>query len=225
MVGIIAFVLGYVLVGFTCYVTMADVEKWLPVHYHLWIIIVASYTIFFVTLLFCKFVKRSVQNSIATWLFDWPARLLLVLILLASALSAFHVEDIRVCYIIDGAAVFIYLLSLLVSIRTQKHIENVQKVVGQQRVLIDEVRKASLSLCVVAKSLPPEYTGVLQHIEGIKEELRYLSPSANPDASRIEESILKQLQDLKNECLAGQAIIPQRLSLIEACIAERKNIY
>ena len=225
MLSIITFIAGYAILGFTCYVSMANVEEWKNVHYHLWAIVAVSYAILFGTLLFSKFIAKSVDNKIATWVLDWPARCLVVAVLAASAGLAFYIDNFNICLIIDGVAVFIYLLALILTTRTTKHIENVQATEDQKRVLIDEVRKASLSLNIVAQSLPDEFAPQKKQIEAIKEELRYLSPSSNGEALRLEESILKQLQDLKNDCISGQGILPGRISLINACIAERKNIY
>ena len=225
MLRIIAFILGYAILGFTCYVTMADVAEWKTAHYHLWIIVFVNYSILFGTLLFSKFITKSVDNKIPTWLFDWPARCVLVAILAMSAGLGFFVDNFNICYIVDASAVFIYLLALILTSGTAKHITKVQATQEQNRVLIDEVRKASLSLNIVAQNMPDEFAMQKKQIETIKEELRYLSPSSNKDALRLEESILKQLQELQNECASGQGILPGRISLISACIAERKNIY
>jgi len=225
MLGMIAFIAGYALLGFTCYVTMADVAEWNVAHYHLWIVAAVCYTIFFGTLLFSKFLTKSVDGQIGTWAFDWPARILLVIILGASAGLGFFVENFNICYIVDGVGVFVFLLALVLSSRTTKHIQIVQQVQVRNRVLIDEVRKASLSLNILAQGLPDEFAAQKKQIESIKEELRYLSPSPNEEAHRLEESILKQLEDMKNDCVSGQGILPQRISLINVCIAERKNIY
>lgn len=225
MLRIIAFILGYAILGFTCYVTMAGVDEWKTPHYHLWIIVFVNYSILFGTLLFSKFIAKSIDNKIPTWIFDWPARCVLAVVLAMSAGLGFFVDNFNICYIVDASAVFIYLLALIVSTGTAKHIVNVQTTQKQNRVLIDEVRKASLSLNIVAQNMPDEFAMQKKQIEAIKEELRYLSPSSNEDALRLEESILKQLQDLKNDCASGQGILPGRISLISACIAERKNIY
>lgn len=225
MVGIIAFVVGYALLGFLCYITMTGVSEWNVAHYHLWPVAVVCYTIVFGSLLFSKFITKSVDNSVGTWIFDWPARIILVVMLSASAALGFFVENINYCYFIDGAGLFIYLVALVCSTRTAKHIEKVQVVEVQNRALIDEVRKASLSLNIVAQNMPDEFAQQKKMIEAIKEELRYLSPSSSQDAHRIEESILKQLENLKNDCVSGQGILTQRIALINACIAERKNIY
>ena len=144
MLRIIAFILGYAILGFTCYVTMADVAEWKTAHYHLWIIVFVNYSILFGTLLFSKFITKSVDNKIPTWLFDWPARCVLVAILAMSAGLGFFVDDFNICYIVDASAVFIYLLALILTSGTAKHITKVQATQEQNRVLIDEVRKASL---------------------------------------------------------------------------------
>lgn len=225
MLSIITFIAGYVILGFTCYVSMANVTEWKNVHYHLWIIVAVCYAILFGTLLFSKFITKSVDNRIATWLFDWPARCLVVAILGASAVLGFFIDNFNICLIVDGLAVFIYLLALILASGTTKHIEKVQITETHQRALIDEVRKASLSLNIVAQGMPDEFAMQKKQIEAIKEELRYLSPSSNEEAHRLEESILKQLQDLKNDCISGKGILPGRIPLINACIAERKNIY
>ncbi len=225
MIGIITFVFGYFLLGFVCYVTMANVPEWTAVHYHLWFIVAICYTILSGTLLFSKFIAKNVDKRIATWLFDWPARSLLVAMLGISAGLGFYVENINACYILDAASVFIYMLALVLTRGTTKHIQNVQKEENQKRVLIDEVRKASLSLGIVAQNLPDEFSAQKKQIEAIKDDLRHLSPSSNSEAISLEESILKQLQEIKNDCISGQGILPQRISLINACIAERKNIY
>ena len=225
MLRIIAFILGCAILGFTCYVTMADVAEWKTAHYHLWIIVFVNYTIFFGTFLFSTFITNSVDNKIPTWIFDWPARCILVVVLAISAGLGFFVDNFNVCSIVDASAAFIFLLTLILSTGTAKHIERVQTTQKQNRVLIDEVRKASLSLNIVAQNMPDEFAMQKKQIEAIKDELRYLSPSSNEGASRLEESILKQLQDLKNDCASGHGILPGRISLISACIAERKNIH
>lgn len=225
MLRIITFIAGFVILGFTCYVTMADVAEWKNVHYHLWIIIGVCYAILFGTLLFSKFISKPVDNSIATWLFDWPARCLVIVMLAASAVMAFYISNFNICLIVDGLAVFLYLVAMILTTGTKKHIEKVQTVEIQKRVTIDDVRKASLTLNIVAQGMPDEFATQKKQIEMIKEELRYLSPSSNEEARRLEESILKQLQDIKNDCISGQGILPGRISLINACIAERKNIY
>jgi len=225
MIGIITFIFGYFLLGFVCYVTMANVPEWTAVHYHLWFIVAICYTILSGTLLFSKFIAKNVDKRIATWLFDWPVRSLLVAMLGISAGLGFYVENINACYILDAASVFIYLLALVLTRGTTNHIQNVQKEENQKRVLIDEVRKASLSLSVVAQSMPDEFAEQKKRIETIKDDLRHLSPSSNAEALRLEESILKQLQEIKNDCVSGQGVLPQRFPLIQACIAERKNIY
>ncbi len=221
----IAFILGYAILGFTCYVMMADVAEWKTPHYHLWIIVFVSYSILFGTLLFSKIIAKSVDNKIPTWIFDWPARCALVAMLAVSAGLGFFVDNFNICYIVDASAVFIYLLALILTSGTAKHITQVQTAQEQNRVLIDEVRKASLSLNIVVQNMPDEFAMQKKQIEVIKEELRYLVPSSNKEALRLEESILKQLQELKNECISGQGILPERIPLISACIAERKNIY
>lgn len=225
MIGIITFIFGYFLLGFVCYVTMANVPEWTAVHYHLWFIMAICYTILSGTLLFSKFIAKNVDKRIATWLFDWPVRSLLVTMLGISAGLGFYVENINSCYILDAASVFIYLLALVLTRGTTNHIQNVQKEENQKRVLIDEVRKASLSLGIVAQNLPDEFSAQKKQIEAIKDDLRHLSPSSNSEAISLEESILKQLQEIKNDCISGQGILPQRISLINVCIAERKNIY
>lgn len=225
MIGIITFIFGYALLGFICYVTMANVPEWGAVHYHLWIVVAICYAILFGTLLFSKFITKSVDNRIATWIFDWQARLALVVVLGVSAGLGFFVKNMNFCYILDALAVFLYLLALVLTTRTTSHIQNVQKVENQKRVLIDEIRKASLSLGIVAQNLPDEFSAQKKQIEAIKDDLRHLSPSSNSEAISLEESILKQLQEIKNDCISGQGILPQRISLINACIAERKNIY
>lgn len=225
MMGIIAFIAGYALLGFTCYVTMNNVPEWTVVHYHLWIIVAICYAVIFGSLLFSKFITKSVDERIGTWFFDWPARCLFVIILAVSAGLGFYIDNFNICYIIDGVAVFLYMLALVCSTKTTKHILTVQQVEVKNRVLIDEVRKASLSLSIVTQSLPDEFAIQKKRVEAIKEELRYLSPSSNQDAHRIEESILKQLLELKDDCIAGRGILPQRIALLNACIAERKTIY
>ena len=224
MIGIIAFILGYVLLGFTCYITMADVQVWTVAHYHLWIIVFFDYTILFATLLFSRLLSSTVESQFGKWIFDWPARILLAAILAISASLGFYIENFNICYLVDGLGVFIYLLALVCSTRTTAHIQHVQVKEAQNRVLIDEVRKASLALNIVAQSMPDEFSTQKKQIESIKEELRYLSPSSSQDAHRIEESILKQLQDLKNDCLGNPGILTQRIALLNACIAERKII-
>ena len=225
MLRIVAFILGYAILAFTCYVTIDGVAEWKTPHYHLWVIVFVNYSILFGTLLFSKLITKSVDNRIPTWIFDWPARCGLVAVLMISAGLGFYVNNFNICYIVDASAVFIYLLALILTTGTAKHITKVQAAQEQNRILIDEVRKASLSLNIVAQNMPDEFAVQKKQIEAIKEELRYLSPSSNKDALRLEESILKQLQELKNDCVSGQGILPGRISLISACIAERKNIY
>lgn len=225
MIKVVAFIAGYVILGLICYITMADVSEWKNAHYHLWIIVAINYAILFGTLLFSEFITKSTDSKLATWLFDWPARCIMVAILTVSAGLAFYIDNFMVCITMDVFAIFIYLLALVLTFGTKKHIENVQKTETNNRILIDEVRKASLSLNIVAQNMPDEFATQKKQIESIKEELRYLCPSSNADAHKLEESILKQLEDLKNDCMSGQGILPGRISLINACIAERKNIY
>lgn len=225
MLKIIAFIFGYAILGFTCYVTMVDVATWNTVHYHLWVIAFVCYTILFGTFLFSAYIAKVVDEKIATWIFDWPTRIFLVFALGVSATLGFFIENINLCYIVDASAVFIYFLALILKSGTTKHIQTVQATQRQNRALIDELRRVSISLNIVVNNMPDEFAMQKKQVESIKEELRYLNPSSNTEALRLEESLLKQLQELKNECIAGQEILPGRLTLINACIAERKNIY
>ena len=227
MVNYIAFVFGYIVLALIGYITMKDVPIWDKAHYHLWIILVFSYTFFWGSILFLKFIRSAIDKYVPVWLFDWNSRIPLVLLLLASSIVSFFdfgwkIENFDISLIIDGVAIFAYLLCLCLAINTSKHIDHVQLRESNMRAAIEKIQKIANQLTIIASNVSDAEH---KDLELIKNELRYLSPSPKPEAVEIENTLLKLMLEIQQDCKAGNNVVGTKLVLVKTLLAERKVIY
>jgi hypothetical protein len=130
--------------------------------------------------------------------------------------------------IVHSVLFFLLLLGLLMSFSSGEKVKEVYIEEKQNRDRIDEMKKATKGLQIQLDNAHKVPVEIINRINELQENLRYLSPSNSSDAYALEDRFLEQIKSLSN-CLHEDPInmeaVISNIKNCERTYQERKNAY
>lgn len=126
---------------------------------------------------------------------------------------------------------FVFLIYIYFACATDSHIASVNKMEKVKRSGVDELRTKTEKLKIRSEILPSDYEDIKAKISKLSDDMRYLSPSDNDEAIRLENELISRIDGLIQDPIfvstdnIGMEATQKRIVEIELLIKERKAIY
>lgn len=127
--------------------------------------------------------------------------------------------------------IFVFVIYIYFACATDSHIARVNRMEKAKRSGVDELRAKAERLNIKSGNLPNGYEDIKTKIQKISDDMRYLSPSNNAEAIRLEDELISKINGLSlNPIFAGSEniehdTVQNEIAEIELLIRERKAIY
>lgn len=170
--------------------------------------------------------QRRVGSIGVRWFVTWTYASLAV------ALMLFGNEIVEVKFstqlIVHAVLFFFLLLGLLGAVHSSGKVRSVHEQETANRSGINELKKAIGSLKDRMNDLSglPEY--LINRVNALEEGIRFISPSNNPEAYEMEDTLIKTINDISyaiNNFSMNEEVVELNLRKCERIYQNRKKIY
>lgn len=127
--------------------------------------------------------------------------------------------------------IFAFMVYFFMACFTDDHIVTVSRQERAKMAVLQVLRRKSDNLAIKAETLGDVHKNIKDGIAGIKDDIRYLSPSDDPVAFDLEKKIENAIDEISGndiwimkENVSGQ-FIEKQLADLKVLIAQRKKIY
>lgn len=190
----VIFVVGLAVYALAFYLLNAwEAEKTVQ---FLWGAILVAYVLFFLPFIFGSLrIKTLVEDSPAVTILWTTDTIFCVLLILSGALVALGILPMKIAAIVDCVFLFFALLAVVTARATSAH---TRAVTFHETVLLkttDDIKKSANSLLSKAQSCKEltDNPKALEKLEGLVEDISYLSPTSDEGARAVEQNLLQAL--------------------------------
>ena len=127
--------------------------------------------------------------------------------------------------------IFAFMVYFFVACFTDDHIVTVSRQERSKMAVLQVLRRKSDNLAIKAETLGDVHKNIKDDIVGIKDDIRYLSPSDDPAAFDLEKKMENAIDEISGndiwvmkENVSGQ-FVEKQLADLKVLIAQRKKIY
>lgn len=195
--------------------------------------IIISSIIFFLlfTDIFAPWINNDVneEGSIGSMGLRWVFTTIYILLAIATMvfLNAFTSIEFTTQLLIHGILLFLLAIGLFMGSTLGNTIEQVQNEERIYRSSIEDMKKSSQSVLIHIQKNRMDIPQLHNQLERLITELRYLSPSKNPEARGLENQFLLEMDSIRRMTELEQIQEVQLLQLLsnaEITLQQRKNI-
>lgn len=226
--GLIAFVFGALIIVLA-YILLMQMFSFNPVAYTFsFVSILLTYILFFLPMFFGPF-TGDVAGTVLGGTFYYRGLTIYALLSAVNIALVFVFMPLAVSIIIQCIALFVLLLWAFLGQVTKEHIDDSLRNEDVKKSVVTELRNRAAKLTAMTSSLESE-NKIRANARKIEENMRYLSPSDNPEAREIELQMLAKLNAILNDPLltssagAENASLSGKFNDFDVLYKERKSI-